>query len=98
MKNRTMVLLLLLLIPLPAAAQDLNVLEDQLNSYLSMKMQGWKHKGVQPIQGSEKTLVGVWSFSNRNVKVTVVPYKSQQDAQEAFRGFLKYQIEREDLK
>src|SRR5947209_6727630 len=99
MKNRKfLVLLLLFVIRVDGLAQDLNVLEDKLTSYLNTQMPHWKHRRAQPIQGSERTLVEFWSFSNRNVKVTVVPYKSQQDAQEAFRGFLKYQIEKEDLK
>src|SRR2546430_15395248 len=98
MKHRKfLVLLLLFVIRVDGFAQDVNVLEDKLTSYLNTQMPRWKHRRAQPIQGSERTLVEFWSFSNRNVKIAIDPYKSSQDAQEAFRGFLKYQIEREDL-
>src|SRR5438128_8870092 len=99
MRKRTfLIFLLLLVIRVDGLAQDINVLEDKVTSYLNTQMPRWKHRRAQPIQGSERTLTEFWSFSNRNVKIAIDPYKTSQDAQEAFRGFLKYQIEREDLK
>ncbi len=84
-----------------AAAQDqseLDRLGDKFNRHLETRMSGWKHKRREPIQGSKNVLIEFWASSNRVVKVSVVPYKSAQEASEVLRGFLKYDTQKEELK
>lgn len=84
-----------------AAAQgplDLDGLDNKLSHHLKLKMPGWKHKRGQPITGSVNVLEGTWSFPNRKIKVSIVPYDSPAEARAAMREGVKYQRENESLK
>ena len=84
-----------------AAAQSqisMDVLEEKFSSHIRTKMPGWTHRRVQPMLNSPNVLIEVWSFPNRSVKISVVPYKSAQQAREVLQGFLKYEPNREEVK
>jgi hypothetical protein len=103
MKSRIFVVLVLsgLFLSQGAAAQDeseLNTLDDKFRHLVATKMPGWKHKRVAPMMHSANVRIQVWSFPNRAVKISIVPYKSAQEAGEVLRGFIKYESQKEELK
>jgi hypothetical protein len=76
----------------PARAQDnpdLNQLDEKVSRYLESKMVGWTHKRGEPIQGSRNVLVEFWSFSNRVVKISILPQKSAQAVREKIQSFVR---------
>lgn len=85
----------------PALAQDkseLDRLEDKISHHIETKMPGWRHIRSEPIEGSKNVLVEFWSFSNRVVKVSIVPQKSAQEAREKMQVFARDTKEAEEVK
>lgn len=85
----------------PARAQDnpdLNHLDDKVSRHLESKMAGWTHKRGEPIQGSKNVLVEFWSFSNRVVKISILPQKSAQAVREKMQSFVRITPEAQELK
>jgi hypothetical protein len=84
--------LLLGLFPVQTAAQDeseLDALEEKVSHHLETKLPGWKHKRVEPIQGSKGVLIESWSFPYRGAKISIVPVKSGEEARERLQSFAK---------
>jgi hypothetical protein len=102
MKSRIFVVLVLSGLFLGhSAAQsqsDLDMLEDKLSRHLETKMPGWKHKRGEPIQGSKNVLIEFWAFSNRVVKVSIIPQKSAEEAREKLQSFANNTREAEELR
>ena len=95
-----MALLLGMISAVQAVAQapvDLDRLDDKLIRHVESEMPGWKHKRGEPIPGSKNVLIEFWSFSNRVVKISIVPYGSAQEAREVLQRFKKYNIQKEEL-
>jgi hypothetical protein len=102
MGNRMFVALLLSVLCLsPTSAQDssdLEIVKDKVRHHLEFKMPGWKHKRGIPMLGSRDVIEDFWSVSNRVVKISILPHKSPEEAQEVLRRFVKYDRQKEELK
>lgn len=95
---KTVILLFLFLAQTAAQNEsELDLVGQKLSRQLETKMPGWKHKRGEPIPGSKNVLIEFWSFSNRVVKISIVPYRSAQEAREVLRGFKKYNTQKEEL-
>jgi|GEM_PF-1061778 len=77
---------------------ELDRLADKINRQVETKKPEWKHRRGEPIQGSSNVYIEFWSSSNRIVKVAIVPYNSPEHAREVFRGFAKFESQKEELK
>jgi hypothetical protein len=78
--------------------ENLDSLEDKISHHVATEMPGWAHKRGEPIQGSKNVLVEFWQFSNRVVKISIVPQKSSEEAREKMQSFLRNTKEAEPLK
>jgi hypothetical protein len=93
MRHRTVILIVIwgLFVGYAAAQSepDLDRLDEKLSRHLEMKMPGWKHKRIEPIQGSSGVLIEAWSGPNRGVKIAVSTLKSAEEARRSLQSFVK---------
>jgi len=89
--RRNLILAVVLSIQAPLAAQDykpkLDTALEKIRNFLAEKKPDWKHKSVEPIQGSHNVSVNNWEFEGRIVRVSIVAYGSEDDAMAAMRRF-----------
>ena len=90
--RRKLILGLLIVSIQPAfAAQDdnakLGAALEKITSYLAEKKPDWKHEAVEPIQGSRNVSVNNWAFEGRIVRVSIMAYRSEDEAIGAMRRF-----------
>src|SRR6185369_11158439 len=102
MKQRVFVAFVLLPILLgyvwAQASAELDRLDEKLTRHFEKAMPNWKHERVEPIAGSDDTvLIEFWSFSNRKVKVSVLLHKSVAQAEEAIKNHAKYSLNKQTL-
>lgn len=72
------------------AAQDKTELDaslEKVKNYLAQKKPDWKHEAVEPIQGSRNVSVNNWAFEGRIVRVSIMGYRSDDEAIAAMRRF-----------
>ncbi len=81
---------------------DLDRLDAKFSHYFENIMPGWKHERVEPFSApgttSENVLIEFWSSSNRKVKVSILLYKSGDEARQVFQSSAKYHQEKQELK
>jgi hypothetical protein len=61
-------------------------------------MRQWKHKRGESIEGSKNVVIEFWSFSNRVVKVSIIPHTSADEARQALLDFVRYDRDKEEIK
>lgn len=76
---------------------DLDKLDQKLVRYFEKAMPGWKHERVEPVTKGENVLIQFWSFSNRKVKVSVLPHKSAGEAREILQRHVRYTFNKQEL-
>lgn len=94
------VVLLLVVGATPSFAQnasDLDSLDEQLIRHFERAMPGWKHERVEPVMKTENVLIQFWSFSNRKVKIAVIPHKSAAEAREVLQRHARYESNKQQL-
>jgi hypothetical protein len=73
------------------AAQDdktkLDAALEKVKNHLAQKKPDWKHEAVEPIQGSRNVSVNNWAFESRIVRVSIIGYRSDDEAIAAMRRF-----------
>lgn len=79
------------------AQSDLDRIDEKLTRHIEKVMPGWKHERVEPVSKSENVLIQFWSFSERKVKISVIPHRSANEAREALQDFMKYERDKEVL-
>ena len=72
------------------AQADLDRLDEKFRHHIEPAMSEWKYKRGKPTSEGENVLVQFWSFSERRVMISVMPYRSAQDAKQALQEFAKY--------
>ncbi len=77
---------------------ELDRLDTKFSQYFESIMPGWKHERVEPVMKSENVLIEFWSFSNRKVKVSILPHKSDEEAREVLQRFARYSLNKQELK
>jgi hypothetical protein len=77
---------------------DLDRLDEKFRAHLKTRMPGWTHKRGEPIQGSRNVLVEFWSWSNRVVKISILPQESAQAVREKMQSFVRITPEAQELK
>jgi len=85
-----LVLLIMSIQPTLAAQADTTNLDAALTkvrNYLSQKRPDWKHEAVEPIQGSRNVSVNNWVFADRILRVSIMGYRSNDEAIAAMRHF-----------
>jgi hypothetical protein len=102
MKQRVFVAFVLLPILLgyvwAQASAELDRLDEKLTRHFEKAMPNWKHERVEPIAGSDDTvLIEFWSFSNRKVKVSVLLHKSVAQAEGVIKDHAKYSLNKQTL-
>jgi hypothetical protein len=84
-------LLLLLCFRPVSAPQDYTVRLDSLlekvKSDLAEKKPEWKHRSIEPIQGSRNVSVNNWEADGQIVRVSICALGSSESAAEAMRSF-----------
>src|SRR5258705_8333674 len=93
-------LVLLANLPVHVSAQaktELDKLDEKFSQYFERVMPGWKHERVEPVMKTENVLIQFWSFSNRKVKIAVIPHKSADEAREVLQRHAKYQFNKQEL-
>jgi hypothetical protein len=85
-------LLIFLICLLPVlAAQDYTERLDsgleKIKSYLAEKKPEWKHRAIEPMEGSRNVSVNNWESDRQIVRVSILAYGSDADAAESMRGF-----------
>ena len=102
MGYRIFLLILIAVLPIghgrAQGQEDLDSLDDKISHHVATKMPGWAHKRGEPIKGSKNVLVEFWQFSNRVVKISIVPQKSVEEAREKMQSFIRNTKEAEPLK
>jgi|SRR5882724_5636346 len=78
-------------------SSDLDKLHEQFSRYFERVMPDWKHERVEPVYKNENVLIQFWSFSNRKVKISILPYKSAEEARAALQRHAKYQMNKQQL-
>lgn len=99
MKNRSLstfvMLILLVSHALAQQSQTLDELDEKIKRHFEKALPGWKHERVEPFMKSENVLVEFWSLSNRKVKVSIMSYKSVEEARGVFKNHEKYSPNKE---
>ena len=99
MKNRVLqqcvMLILLVSHALAQQSQTLDELDEKIKRHFEGALPGWKHERVEPFMKSETVLVEFWSLSNRKVKVSIMSYKSVEEARDVFKNHEKYSSNKE---
>ena len=76
---------------------DLDKLDEMFSRYFEKVMPAWKHERVEPIVKTENVLIQFWSFSNRKVKISIIPRKSTEEARDVLHRYAKYESKKEQL-
>lgn len=100
MKVKVSIFALLLLISGQTIAQDkqeLDKLDEKLRKHLERVMPGWKYERVDPMVPTENVLIQFWSAAERKVKISMIPYRSADEARTALANFTKYERNKEVL-
>lgn len=79
------------------AQSDLDKLDEKFTRHIEKTMPGWKRERVEPVSKGENVLIQFWSLSERNVKISVVPHRSANEAREALQEFVRYDPDKEVL-
>jgi len=92
-KPRVILALLIFLICRPPVfrAQDYTARLDsgleKIKSYLAEKKPEWKHRAIEPIEGSRNVSVNNWESEGQIVRVSIIAYGSEVEAAESMRRF-----------
>lgn len=65
---------------------DLDKLDEKFQRYFERIMPGWKHERVEPVYKDENVLIQFWSAPSRKVKISIMPHKSAQKAEEVLKN------------
>lgn len=102
MKNQAVplfaILILLVSTSLAQERPELDELDQKIQRHFEKASPGWKHERVEPIEGSKNVLIEFWSLGNRNVKISILPHDSSEQAKEVFKEHEKYGVNREVLR
>lgn len=90
MKRLLMTFVILILLAGIVAAQDnqLSNVAETIGLSIQQKMPGWKHKRGKPVTQSENVIIDYWYSRNQIVKISIIPYKSQDEAAKALAEFV----------
>jgi hypothetical protein len=90
LRQKLILALLIMSIQPTFAAQDKTKLDaalEKVTNYLAQKKPDWKHGAVEPIQGSRNVSVNNWAFEGRIVRISIMGYRSDDEAVAAMRRF-----------
>jgi hypothetical protein len=90
LRQKLILALLIMSIQPTFAAQDKTKLDaalEKVTNYLAQKKPDWKHGAVEPIQGSRNVSVNNWALEGRIVRVSIMGYRSDDEAIAAMRRF-----------
>jgi hypothetical protein len=90
LRQKLILALLIMSIQPTFAAQDKTKLDaalEKVTNYLAQKKPDWKHEAVEPIQGSRNVSVNNWALEGRIVRVSIMGYRSDDEAIAAMRRF-----------
>jgi hypothetical protein len=76
---------------------ELDRLDEKFTRYFEKAMPGWKHERVDPMVPTENVLIQFWSASERKVKISIIPYRSANEARIALENFMKFERTKEPL-
>lgn len=83
--------LLVILVTSVPAAQDytprLDTVLTQIKTHLAEQKPEWKHRSIEPMQGSRNVSVNNWELDDQVVRVSIIAYGSAEQAAETMRRF-----------
>jgi hypothetical protein len=77
---------------------DLDQVNHKITRFVATQMPGWQYRRGTPIQGSRDVVVGIWTFPNRIVKISMMQRKSAEDARERLMNFAQEEGDARELK
>ena len=81
----------LLFVSATSAAQDytarLDIVLEKIKSHLSEKKPDYKHRSIEPMQGSKNVSVNNWESDGQILRVSIIAYGSANEAAESMRRF-----------
>jgi len=82
---------LILFVSTASAAQDytarLDVVLEKIKTHLSEQKPDYKHRSIEPIQGSKNVSVNNWESDGQIVRVSIIAYGSANEAAQSMRRF-----------
>lgn len=83
--------LLLTLVTAAPATQDyisrLDTVLAQIKTHLAEQKPEWKHRSIEPMQGSRNVSVNNWELDDQVLRVSIIAYGSAEQAAETMRRF-----------
>ena len=65
----------------------LDKISEVIQRAVEAKMPGWRHRRGEPIKGSKDVLVESYTSGDANIKLSVIPYASNEEAASRMRNF-----------
>ena len=71
-------------------SDKLDRLAKRLQEKIEKDVSGWNHRSITPIEGSKDIIVEQWETGNLIVRVSVIEYAEEEDAQAALKDFRRH--------